>query len=298
MNDDFIQTFQIEKSGLRGRIVRLGNVIDTMLARHNYPDPVARLTGEAALLALQLSSMLKYDGIFTLQAQGDGPVSMVVADVTEHGVVRACARFDAEKIDGSTKPIALMGRGHIAFTVDQGGDTERYQGIVSLTGDGLQDSIQHYFSQSEQIMTGVRIALCRVDGHWRGGGIMLQKLPDDDGGAPQGEATEDDWRRAMVLLQSCAEAEMTDPDLTAEDLLFRLYHEDGVRVYPAIEVRESCRCSQERADHIVAMMGSEERIEMTIDGKIVVTCEFCSRSYDVGPATPAAKSEESKKCAT
>lgn len=297
MHDDFIQTFQIEKSGLRGRIIRLGHVIDTMLARHNYPEPVARLTGEAALLALQLSSMLKYDGIFTLQAQGDGPVSMVVADVSEHGVVRACARFNAEKIGNEARPMTLFGTGYIAFTVDQGGDTERYQGIVSLTGDSLQDSIQHYFSQSEQLMTGVRIALCRVDGHWRGGGIMLQKIPDD-GGAPQGEATEDDWRRAMVLLQSCTEVEMTDPALPAEDLLFRLYHEDGVRVYPAISVRESCRCSQERADHIVAMMSSEERTEMTIDGKIVVTCEFCSRSYDVDPAIPAPEPEESKKCAT
>lgn len=277
MNDNIVQTFQLEDSNLRGRIVRLGSVMDDLLTRHAYPDSVSYLTGEVAVLALLLSSMMKYDGIFTLQTQSDGPVSMLVADITHHSVMRACAKFDPATLDGDAAH--LLGEGHLAFTVDQGDDTERYQGIVSLTGNGLQDSVQHYFTQSEQIATGIRIAVGRTEsGQWRGGAIMLQRLPEQ-GSTDDGEAHEDDWRRAMVLLQSCTDAELLDETLAHDDLLFRLFHEGGVRVYDPLAVEEGCRCSQERANHILDMMPREDRQDMVVDGQITVTCEFCNRHY-------------------
>lgn len=278
--DNLIQTFQLEQSNLRGRILRLGSVIDDLLRRHDYPAQVLQLTGEAAAMALMLSSMLKYEGIFTLQIQGDGPVDMVVADVVNHGNIRACARYkkDAE-IPELSNPMLLLGKGYLAFTVDQGPDTEKYQGIVALSGKTLQDSIQHYFAQSEQITTGLRYLLSRgPDGRWRAGGIMLQRLPEQSG-AGRGEAHEDDWRRAMVLLQSCTDAELLDPDLSQNDLLFRLFHEEGIRVFDPVPVRDQCRCSAERAENILRMISSAERAEMTIEGKLVVTCEFCNRAY-------------------
>lgn len=292
MNDNLVQPFQLEDSSLCGRVLRMGSSIHDILARHDYPDSVSRLTGQAAVLSLLLSSMLKYDGIFTLQTKGDGPVSMVVADVSRGGVVRACATYDAALLRaGDDDAGALLGSGHLAFTVDQGDDMDRYQGIVALTGESLQDSVQHYFSQSEQIATGIRIAVGKDGtGQWRAGGIMLQRLPEE-GGINRGEAEEDDWRRAMVLLQSCTEEELRDPSLTQEDLLFRLFHEGGVRVYDPAAVEEGCRCSPERAEQIIAAMSDEDRHDMTVDGKITVTCEFCSREYAFdGDGTPATAS--------
>lgn len=279
LTDNLVQSFQLEESGLRGRILRLGSAIHDIIDRHNYPEPVSYLTGEAAILALLLSSMLKYDGIFTLQTQGDGPVSMLVADITRRGVVRACAKFDAEVVDmkSISNPIDLLGQGHLAFTVDQGEDMERYQGIVSLTGELLQDSVQHYFAQSEQIATGIRIAVGHTADGWRAGAIMLQRLPEQQHDI--GEAEEDSWRHAMVLLQSCTDAELLDTGLSHNDLLFRLFHENGVRVYDPSPVEEGCRCSPERAENILEMMSEDERRDMIVDGKIIVTCEFCNREY-------------------
>lgn len=281
MDDNLVQTFQLDGPNLRGRILRLGTVMDEILRRHAYPEPVTQLTGEVAVLAMLLSSMIKYDGIFTLQTQSDGPVSMLVADIVSPGILRACARFNADEIPERTDaPVTLMGQGYLAFTVDQGENTEQYQGIVSLTGGALQDSVQHYFSQSEQITTGIRMAMSRnSDGHWRAGAIMLQMLPEQ-AGAEKGESKEDDWRRTMILLQSCTDEELLDPELSQNDLLFRLFHEEDVRVFDPAPVREGCRCSQERAKGIIDMMTQEDRDDMTVEGKIQVKCEFCDREYN------------------
>ena len=239
--DDLVQPFQIEATHLRGRMVRLGPALDEILARHAYPDVVAKFLGETMTLAVLLSSMLKYEGIFTLQTKGDGPIKLMVADVTSVGDVRAYAQFDEEElrkagddVDIAPAP-ALLGKGHIAFTVDQGQHTDRYQGIVELYGKTLADCVQHYFRQSEQIDTGLTVAVDRNDqGHWRAGGIMLQRLPEQQPGiAPQlSSDAEDGWRRAMVLMASTTADELLAPDLRANDLLFRLFHEDGVRVWP------------------------------------------------------------------
>lgn len=288
--DDLVQPFQIEASHLRGRMVRLGPTLDEILARHAYPDAVAKFLGETMTLAVLLSSMLKYEGIFTLQTKGDGPIKLMVADVTSVGDVRAYAQFDEEELrkagdDVEIAPApALLGKGHIAFTVDQGQNTERYQGIVELYGKTLADCVQHYFRQSEQIDTGVTVTVGRSDqGHWRAGGIMLQRLPEQQPGAAAqlSSDSEDGWRRAMVLMASTTSDELLDPDLRANDLLFRLFHEDGVRVWPPSHLRFGCRCSRER---VVTMLSNLPRAEietMKVEGgnEVEVVCQFCSTAY-------------------
>lgn len=296
-DDNVIQPFQLESSALRGRVVRLGSVLDEILGAHDYPEPVAHLVAETVTLALLLSSMLKYEGIFTLQTKGDGPVSMLVADVTSGGDVRGCASFDPERLEHAAEQLSALeatesaqnhlaqylGKGYIAFTVDQDGMEERYQGIVDLHGASLIDCVQHYFSQSEQIATGIRMAAGTRDGHWRAGGIMLQKLPEDGGRRDPvtSNTQEDDWRRAMILTGSCTDDEFLDAGLGPDELLTRLFHEEGVRVFRPVPVQKSCRCSDEKVQRIVAMMSDDELEYLSDEGRIVMRCEFCSREYDL-----------------
>ncbi len=289
--DDLVQPFQIEASHLRGRMVRLGATLDEILARHAYPDAVAKFLGETMTLAVLLASMLKYEGIFTLQTKGDGPIKLMVADVTSVGDVRAYAQFDEEAlakagddVDIAPAP-ALLGKGYIAFTVDQGQNTDRYQGIVELYGTTLADCVQHYFRQSEQIDTGLTVTVGRSDeGHWRAGGIMLQRLPEQQpvaGVLPLSSDAEDGWRRAMVLMASTTSGELLDPDLRANDLLFRLFHEDGVRVWPPSHLRFGCRCSRERVVGMLSNLPRGEVESMKVEGKdeVEVVCQFCSTAY-------------------
>jgi molecular chaperone Hsp33 len=288
--DDTIQPFQIDASGLRGRLVRLGPLLDEILTRHAYPEPVAALLGEAIALAAALAGALKYDGVFTLQTKGDGPVHLLVADVTSAGAVRGYAQFDAAKLAkataqgdiGGSVP-RLLGAGHLAFTVDQGEHTDRYQGIVELQGASLAECAHHYFRQSEQVEAGLKVAVARVadaDGvkRWRGGSLMVQRLPDE-GEAERREAAEDGWRRAVILMSSSTSAELVDPALAPEALLFRLFHEDGVRVYRRQDLAARCRCSRERVERVLRMLPADELAGMKVEGRITVTCQFCSAAY-------------------
>lgn len=288
--DDLVQPFEIEPFALRGRLVRLGPLLDTIIKRHDYPAPVAAILGEAIALAVALSSTLKYDGIFTLQTKGDGPIRLLVADVTTSGAVRGYAQYDAEKlvkgpaddpaVNGSVP--RLLGAGYLAFTVDQGDDTERYQGIVALEGATLADCVHHYFRQSEQIAAGIKVAVGRgADGAWRGGCLMVQRLPpeDDAGTGADPEAAEDGWRRALILLGSSTAQELTDPALHPGSLLFRLFHEDGVRVFRRHGMRAECRCSRERIERVLRSLPSDDRRSLGEDGKLTVTCQFCNQGY-------------------
>jgi len=284
LNDDIVQPFQIDASHLRGRLVRVGPVLDEILSKHAYPEPVARLLGETITLAITLAGALKYEGIFTLQTKGDGPISLMVADVTSTGDVRGYAQFDAERLAGadidSSAPVpALLGNGYLAFTVDQGEHTERYQGIVELSGDTLSDGIQHYFRQSEQLDTGIKVAVAFTDLGWRGGALMLQRLPEDQVQQTLGSDVADDWRRAMVLMGTCTDKEMLDPNLPANDLLFRLFHEDGVRVWAPANLNASCRCSRDRVATVLASLPRDEIAELKVNGNVEVTCEFCNSTY-------------------
>jgi molecular chaperone Hsp33 len=293
LNDDYYLPFQIEASQLRGRMVKLGPALDDILTRHAYPETVARLLAETAALAVLLASMLKYEGIFTLQTKGEGPIGLMVADVTSVGDVRAYAQFDEEAVrkaedDATIAPAAaLLGKGYIAFTVDQGADTDRYQGIVELYGKTLADCVQHYFRQSEQLDTGVTVAVDHDEkGGWRAGGIMVQRLPRDPNShlPPTGDV-EEDWRRAMVLLTTATSEEMLDPALPAQTLLHRLFHEDGLRAWTPTALRFGCRCSRERVSDMLASLPRAEIEQLKVDDKHVeVTCQFCSTTYEFDDA--------------
>ncbi len=290
-DDDAIQPFMIEDMRLRGRLVRLGPAVDAIVTRHDYPEPVAALLAETLALACTLANTIKYDGVFNLQAQGDGPVSLLVADVTSAGHVRAYAgldraRFDELKATAPGNPVPrYLGAGHLAFTVDQGPGTERYQGIVDLAGPTLAACAQHYFRQSEQIETVIRLAVGRRSGRWRAGGLMIQRLPRDRRDFDTAwnmeslaeEEREDDWRRVAVLIGSVKDAELVDPALAPQHLLYRLFHEHGVRVYRRRPIADRCRCTRERAGNTLRMLERRELDEAKIDGAVVVTCQFCNR---------------------
>ncbi len=283
--DNLVQTFQLESSHLRGRSVRLGSVINEIIERHNYPQTIAQLLAEAAALTACLATMLKFEGIFTLQTKGNGPLTMLVCDITSKGGIRAFAQFDAERLAMLGKAPshkALLGQGYLAFTLDQGEHTDRYQGIVPLEGLSLAQSVQHYFVQSEQINTSFACAASKSAEGWRCGAIMLQHVPQEGGHqtAPEIRAEpSEDWSRANILLQSVAADELVSAELSANDLLYRLFHEEGVRVFPPLALWAECRCSRERVANIVRTLPRQEINDMLEEGELRMTCEFCSRTY-------------------
>ena len=283
--DDQALPFQIESSGLRGRLVRFGPALHEILNRHAYPPPVAALLGEMLTLAVLMATALKFDGFFTLQAKGNGPVSLLVADITSDGALRGYASYDAEKVaaastDASASPVATwLGDGHLAFTIDQGEHTQRYQGIVQLVGETLASCLQHYFRQSEQIDAGIEVAVGKApSGQWRSGGLMIQRVPDRQS-AQLPTDREDDWRRAMVLMASVTQDELLSPSLASTELLYRLFHEDGVRVFDPVPLEMRCRCSAERVETMLRSFPRSEIETLKIDDNVVVTCEFCGHDY-------------------
>jgi molecular chaperone Hsp33 len=304
---DLVLPFEVKPLGIRGRVVRTGAVIDDILARHDYPPAVSALLAQAIGLAALLGSTLKFDGKFILQTKTDGPVTMLVADFMSPNGVRGVARFNraaVEELGENPSDIALMGDGYLAMTVDQGEHTERYQGIVSLNKATLVDAAHEYFAQSEQIPTRLHLAAgpLQVRGdktaHWRAGAILIQHLPKEGGLAPvqfsSGDAPEgtedfvednDDWVKARILLDTVETHELLDPQLTSEELLYRLYHEDGVTVYPALALKRHCTCSEETVASMLRNFSGDDRSDMIENGKIKVTCEFCSTPYSFDPAT-------------
>ena len=313
--DDTILPFAVKALDLRGRIVRLGAAVDRILDGHNYPAPVAKVLGEAIVLTVMLGSALKFEGRFILQTQSDGPVRMLVVDFTAPGRVRACARFDAERVaaaGGEITPGQLLGRGHLAMTIDQGPEMSRYQGLVPLDGGDLKQAAHEYFARSEQIPTRVRLAVAEefragengATRHWRAGGILLQFLPKSDersrpadldpGDAPPGTAPhvlpEDEaWVEGRSLVATVDDIELLDPTLSSERLAFRLFHERGVRVFRATPVAAQCSCSRLSVENMLRSFSQQDRDEMVEDGRITVTCEFCSSTYVFAPdeANPA-----------
>ncbi|HEX7007807.1 MAG TPA: Hsp33 family molecular chaperone HslO [Alphaproteobacteria bacterium] len=280
-----IQPFQIDRFDLRGRLVRLGPAIDTILTRHAYAEPVGALLGEAVALACVLAAAMKYDGIFTLQTKSDGPVRLLVADVTSDGALRGYAEVDPARLkaalDGPIEnPVPrLLGAGYLAFTVDQGPDTERYQGIVDLTGATLADCAHHYFRQSEQLDAAIRLAAARdAKGRWRAGAMMIQRLPGADLDDWDIDGVEDGWRRALTFMGTATAAELVDPLLAPNDLLFRLFHEDGVRAFRPRPLAARCRCSRKRVAEMLSRLPRDEVLACREPetGEVVVTCQFCN----------------------
>ncbi len=277
---DHIQPFQLEASNLRGRMARLAPTLDAIIKRHNYPPSVAVLLGETLTLAALLSGMLKFDGVFTLQAKGNGAVSLLVVDVTSSGGLRGYAQFDESKLSEKTSARALLGEGYMAFTVDQGETTERYQGLVELEGETLTDFIQYYFRQSEQIDTAFKVAVDHdpILG-WRSGGLMLQRLPELNTPA-KSEMKEDDWRRVMMLMSTLTPDELTSPKLTPHEVLYRLFHEEEVRVFEPQPLNDTCRCSREKVADVLRTLPKEDMEHLLSErGFAEVCCQFCSRAY-------------------
>jgi len=293
---DHALPFQLDALGVRGRLVRLGPALDAIIERHGYPLAVARPLAEAMVLCACLATSLKYDGIFTLQISGDGPIRLLVTDLTTDGAIRGYAQFDSWKLavalgtgntdvpDGYVPK--LFGKGRLAFTVDQGRHTERYQGVVPLEGPTLADCAHTYFRQSEQLPTGIKITAKRfvADGvpHWRAAALMVQQMPEFDAGRMEvdAEQREDDWRKAVVLMASATEAEMLDPDLPDTTLLYRLFHEDKPRQFERRPLVARCRCSRERIDRVLRGIKREELDDLRDKtGRVAVKCEFCSTEY-------------------
>ncbi len=312
--DDAVVPFTVEGLDSRGRAVQLGPMLDTILARHDYPPEVASLLAEMIVLTTLLGSSLKFNGKFIAQTQTNGPVDLLVVDLTVPSSVRAYARFDAERLatargEGKTSSAELLGNGILALTVDQGEHTQRYQGIVELNGTSLEAVAEGYFRQSEQIPTTVRLAVAtirrRAEGGgfsqgWRAGGVIAQFLPEapdrmrqpdlPGGDAPEGsedaalDLGEDDaWTEVKSLVGTVHPSELTDPEVGVERLLFRLFHERGVRVFEATRMLDDCTCSRERIKEVLSNFTAEEIQDSVENGQIDVTCEFCSTHYSFAP---------------
>lgn len=308
--DDLVLPFSVEALDVRGRVARMGPALDSILRRHDYPPAVSRLLGEAVLLNVLVATALKLDGRVVLQMQSDGPVSLLVTDFSTPEALRGYARFDADAIAALPERFTLKdltGRGSMALTIDPRATVRRYQGIVPMDGDSLEEVAQAYFAQSEQIPTLVRLAVAetveRRPGEeprriWRGGGVTVQFLPEaadrivvrdlDPGDAPEGafrdERDDDDaWVEARARAQSAQDHELVDPAISAERLLLRLFHQRDVRVYDAFSLSADCHCSHERIQAMLEQFGVDDRNSMVEDGVIKVTCEFCNTRYRFDP---------------
>ena len=307
--DDTVLPFAVEGLDLRGRVVRLGPAVDAILRNHAYPAPVTKLLGEAIVLTVLLGAILKFEGRFILQTQTDGPVNMLVVDFRTPGSVRACARFSKEAVAaaiaaGKDDQGSLLGHGHLAMTIDHGPEASRYQGLVALEGRDLEHAAHEYFLRSEQIPTSVRLAVGEefsagaAGARWRAGGMVLQFLPDephrarqadlDPGDVPEGveidSVPEDDaWVEGRSLMSTVEDVELIDPTVSSEQFLYRLFHERGVRVYPNRTLEAKCSCSRDGVTEMLKNFSQDDRDHMVENGRITVTCEFCSAGYVFNP---------------
>ncbi len=300
VNQDVVVPFTIEGRDINGRVTRLDAVVDNILSRHNYPDVVSKLLGEALAITALLGSLMKFEGIFTFQAKGNGAIPLLVADFATApgadgahqsigGSMRGYARFDEAALaalgDGPHDLKTLMGEGYLAFTLDQGNNTERYQGIVALEGTSLDDCARTYFLNSDQIAAEIVTRAGRVQGEtglrWHAGSLLIRHLPET-GGTATGQSAEDrdeNWTRARALLGSLKTDELLDPKLSLHDLLFRLYHEDGVRVFSPAHLADQCRCSAARLEKVIQSFSDDDRQAMVENDEITASCEFCKTVY-------------------
>ncbi|MGZ3306322.1 MAG: Hsp33 family molecular chaperone HslO [Asticcacaulis sp.] len=292
-SEDYSARFVIETHPVHGRLVRLGETLDEILRAHDYPDVIANLLGEACVLAVIVGASLKFEGRLILQAQGSGAVRYVVADYDTKGGLRGFCRYDEAELDALIKANAggflglgaqaLLGQGTFIMTLDPADNGQRYQGITPIEGESLALCAEHYFAQSEQVPTQIKLAVTEapdIDGrHWRAAGAMIQAIAGDQ---TRGE-TKDSFDHIRALFETLGEEELTDYDLPPDRLLYRLFHEDGVRLSALKGVFRLCRCSQERVEGLVQSFSEDEQRDMLeADGKVHITCEYCSKTFLVG----------------
>jgi molecular chaperone Hsp33 len=281
-----ITPFFLPGRPVRGRLVRLGRLADALLTRHDNHPVVTALTGEALALVAALATALKFRGSFSLQAKGDGPITMLLADCTETGAVRGYAQCKPERLaallETNPAPSAadLLGSGYLAFTVDQGPETERHQGIVAISGETLAEMALHYFATSEQLRCTIRLA-CAQTGHgWRAGALIVERIATEGGtDAAEDPAHAEDWNTASILAETVSDTELLDDTLPPEDLLYRLFHNEGVAADLPRVLAYGCRCSRQRLSGILESFPAADLDHMAVDGEIVMTCEFCNVDF-------------------
>jgi len=288
--EDFVQPFQLENGVARGRFARLGSAAQGVLSARKYPDGVAFLLSEMMALSALVVGLFKFDGVLSLQAKGDGPVSLILVDLTSEGGLRGFAEFDPQirtvpldtlRLD----PVPhLLGKGYLAFTIDQGPKTDRYQGIVELVGKTLSDCAHHYFMESDQLEVAVNITAEKTaSNHWRSGGLLMQKMPPDgrplESGEPDNTEFQEHWRRAVIFANSVQGEELLDDGLHPHHLLMRLFERDGVRVFDPLFLENRCRCSNKRVETMLRSFPKEEIEGLKVGGVVAITCEFCGVDY-------------------
>jgi molecular chaperone Hsp33 len=285
---DFIQPFLIDRSAIRGRLVRLETSLSNILAAHNYPLALSQHLAELGVLAALLSATLSGDGILTVQVKGDGAVRFMVVDVMAGGVIRGYAAADedalAKVMDNSSSAglSQVIGKGYLAVTLDPGGAKERYQGIVELSGDSLSDAFSGYFLQSQQAEVMLHVAVQPPDKkhkNWRAGGIIIERIPVEGGKELEFNREEQDelWKRTGLFMRTLKDTEMLDPSVTPQNLLYRLFNEDGVWVYKLQPLVNGCRCSRKRVSTVLKSLPKQELVDSLTDCKLTIHCEFCNK---------------------
>jgi molecular chaperone Hsp33 len=291
-----ITPFFLPQQPVRGRLIRLGPLANTLLTRHDHPEPVRKLLGEALALAASLAAGLKFSGSFSVQAKGDGPVSMLLADCTDIGALRGYARVNMDKFAAlaEDEPVTarkLLGDGYLAFTVDQGPDREPQQGIVAIEGESLSDMAEHYFDTSEQLACQVHLAADETDAGWRASALVLERIAGAGGIDPALSlaAQEESWRTAVILADTITDTELLNDELLPERILYRLFHGEGVAVDRPRTLAYGCRCSRARLADILEGFPRDDLDHMAIDGDIVMTCEFCNFDFKFARETVTGK---------
>ena len=286
---DRVLRFTVPGKGARGRVVRLGPVLDTILSAHDYPRPILHLLGEALVVAALIGSLLKDDeGQLTLQAQTEGGiVDLLVCDY-RGGELRGYVRHDAERLamlGANPSLYALFGKGYLAITFDLATTNQRYQGIVPLEGASLAEACESYFAQSEQVPTLIRVGVQSDKAGCRGGGLLVQHLPEGEEGRERLHARLDhpDWEHVAALTGSVRHEELVDPDLSLEQIVWRLLHEEEkILVEQGRHLARGCRCTIEHYADVIGRFPEDERAAMRDErGLIVVDCAFCSTLFEL-----------------
>jgi molecular chaperone Hsp33 len=309
--DDTILPFQLDRAGIRGRVARLDAVLERILGQHDYPAPVAALVAEATLLTALIGQTVKLRWKLSLQVRGKGAIRLIATDYFgpasegQPARMRAYAGFEADRLPAGVRPFDLLGEGVFAILIDQGEGTTPYQGMTPVAGRSLANCAETYFAQSEQLPTRFALAMGEATEpgdtpRWRGGGVMLQHMPQASPYARQ-EATgfdgllapedmldgveAENWRRAVTLLETVEATELIGPHLGAEELLLRLFHEEAPRVFAPQPVRFGCTCAPEKVVRSLSIYPAQDIARMTTpEGKVTADCQFCGAHYEFAPS--------------
>ena len=310
--DDTVLPFQLDRTDTRGRVARLDGVLQRVLSQHDYPPAIEALIAEAALLTALIGQTIKLRWKLSLQVRGDGPARLIATDYygpSADGAparIRAYASYDEDRLEPNGHPFGQIGKGYFAILIDQGEGMTPYQGITPIAGGSLAACAETYFAQSEQLPTRFALSFGQSqspgeDLHWRAGGVMLQQMPEasphaSGGGSGEGGLLEaadildddaaEDWNHVNVLLDTAEDIELIGPSVQPSELLVRLFHEDGPRVFDAQPVEFGCTCSEDRVRQSLSIYSAKDIGHMTTDDGIVTAdCQFCGAHYEFDPET-------------